>query len=72
MTQDQSAAAFFARVSQDLMREQEEAPTLQRVAERAVEIVGPVDHCGISLRRRRRRVETVASTSDLARQCDLL
>ncbi len=69
---EQSGAAFFARVSQDLMREREVEPTLQRVADRAVEVVPAVEHCGISVRRRRRRVETVVSTSELAGRCDLL
>ncbi len=67
-----AAAAFFARVSRDLMEEQTEAPTMQRIAERAVQIVPGCDHCGISLRRRRHRVESIASTSTLAEKCDAL
>ena len=72
MTQDDSGAAFFAQVSQDLMREHEEEPTLQRVADRALSVVAGADHCGISLRRRRGRVETAAATSETARHCDQL
>ena len=68
----QSAAAFFARVSRDLMQEQAEIPTMQRIAERAVQIVPGCDHCGISLRRRRHRLESAAATSALAEKCDAL
>jgi GAF domain-containing protein len=67
-----AAAAFFARVSRDLMQEQTQVPTMQRIAERAVQIVPGCDHCGISLRRRRHRVESVAATSILAEKCDAL
>jgi transcriptional regulator with GAF, ATPase, and Fis domain len=66
------AAAFFARVSRELMEETAEVPTLQRIAERAVQVVPSSDHCGILLRRRRHRVESVASTSTLAEKCDAL
>jgi hypothetical protein len=67
-----ASAAFFAQVSRELMEEHDEAPTLQRIAERAVEVVPAADHCGISLRRRRHKVESVAATSDLALRCDTL
>lgn len=72
MEQQDNAAEFFARMSQELMREHEEQPTLRRVADRAVQVVGGVDHCGISLRRRRGKVETAASTSATALRCDEL
>ena len=68
----ESGAAFFARVSRDLMQEQAEMPTLQRIAERAVQIVPGCDHCGISMRRRRHRLESAAATSTLAEKCDAL
>jgi GAF domain-containing protein len=67
-----SEAAFFARVSTDLLQLQEEKPTLQRVVDRAVQVVGPCDWCGISLRKRRNKVETAAASSELARLCDAL
>ena len=67
-----AAAAFFARVSRDLMQEQAEAPTMKRIAERALQIVGGSEHCGITLKRRRHRVESVAATSSLAESCDAL
>jgi GAF domain-containing protein len=72
MTDGADVAAFFARVSQDLMREHEEKPTLQRITERAVEVVPAVDFVGLSTRRRRGRVETEASTSPTALLCDQL
>lgn len=73
MTEDSTAAAaFFARISRELMNEPEELTTLQRMAERAVEVVPACDFCGISLRRKRGRVETVAATSPLADACDRL
>ncbi len=67
-----AAAAFFARVSRDLMEELEEVPTMRRIAERAVQVIPASDHCGISLRRRRHRAESVAATSTLAEKCDAL
>lgn len=72
MDTNPSEAAFFARLSTDLHELKDEAPTLQRVVERAVQVVGPCDWCGISLRRRRNRVETVAATDEVARSCDVL
>lgn len=70
MTDGRDAAAFFAKVSRDLMSELEESPTLQRIAERAVEVVPAVDFVGISVRKRRRRVETMAYTAPEALLCD--
>lgn len=72
MTDRSDAAAFFARVSSDLMRETEEAPTLQRVVERAVEIVPAVDYAGLSIRKRRHKVETMAFAGEKAWLCDQL
>jgi GAF domain-containing protein len=68
----QPDAAFFARISRQLMERPEEAPTFQQVVERAVEAVPAADCCGISLRRRRGRVESAASSSPLAGLCDSL
>ena len=65
-----SEAAFFARLSTDLLQLRDEKPTLQRVVDRAVQVVGPCEWCGISLRKRRHRVETVASSSEVAKACD--
>jgi GAF domain-containing protein len=66
------SASFFAQVSQDLMRIGEERPTLQNVVEHAVEVVPACDAASVTLRRRRNRTETVAASSDLARQADQL
>lgn len=63
-------AAYFARISRDLMTRPEEPLTFQRIAERAVEVVPPCDFVGITLRRRRGEPETVAATSELAAHCD--
>ena len=66
------SASFFAQVSQDLMQIGEETPTLQSVVERAVEVVPACDWASVTLRRRRNRTETVAASSDIARQADEL
>ena len=67
-----AAAAFFARVSRDLMEGAADATTMQRIAERAVQVVPGCDHGSISLKRRRHRVESVGATSSLAEKCDVL
>ena len=66
------SASFFAQVSQDLMRIAEERPTLQTVVERAVEVVPACEWASVTLRRRRNRTETVAASSDVAREADEL
>ena len=66
------SASFFAQVSQDLMQIGEETPTLQSVVGRAVEVVPACDWASVTLRRRRNRTETVAASSDIARQADQL
>ena len=66
------SASFFAQVSQDLMQIGEETPTLQSVVDRAVEVVPACDWASVTLRRRRNRTETVAASSDIARQADEL
>jgi GAF domain-containing protein len=66
------SASFFAQVSQDLMRIGDETPTLQSVVERAVDVVPACDWASVTLRRRRNRTETVAASSDVARQADQL
>ena len=66
------SASFFAQVSQDLMGIGEETPTLQSVVERAVEVVPSCDWASVTFRRRRNRTETVAASSDTAREADQL
>lgn len=70
MSDSTDAAAFFAEISRELLTQPEEGVTLQRIAERAVEVVPACDMCGISLRRRRGRVETVATSSPVVAEFD--
>lgn len=67
-----SAAAFFAAISQDLLSERDEQPTVGLICERAREVVRSAEFCGITMRRRRQRLETVASSDPLATECDVL
>jgi GAF domain-containing protein len=69
---DVTAAADFADLSRELMTELEEQPTLQAVVDRAVAMIPAVDSCSVTLRRRRNRLETLASSSPLALECDQL
>jgi GAF domain-containing protein len=66
------SASDFAQLSRDLMADPDEQPTLQMVADRAVAVVPACDFASVSLRRRRGRIETSASTSELASACDAL
>jgi GAF domain-containing protein len=66
------SASDFAKLSRELMAELGEEPTLQAVAERAVLVIPACEFASVSLRRRRGRVETTASTSELASACDAL
>lgn len=54
------------------MRIGEERPTLQSVVERAVEVVPACDWASVTLRRSRNRTETVAASSEVARDADQL
>lgn len=67
---DATSAAVFAELSRELMTEGEEETTLKAVVERAVELIPAVDSCSVTVRRRRNRLETLASTSELALRCD--
>jgi GAF domain-containing protein len=46
--------------------------TFERIAGRAVEVIPPCDFASITMRRRRGRPRSVASTSELADRCDAL
>lgn len=72
METEPPSASFFAQVSQDLMRMGEETPTLQSVVDHAVEVIPACDYASVTLRRRRNRSETVASSADTALQADQL
>lgn len=67
---DATSAAVFAELSRELMTEGEEETTLKAVVERAVELIPAVDSCSVTVRRRRNKLETLASTSELALRCD--
>jgi hypothetical protein len=67
-----SAAAFFAAVSADLLATGEEEATLDRICARAVDVIPGADYSGVTVRRRRGRLETVASTGPVARELDAL
>ncbi len=71
-TDPRAAAAFFAQISRELMEEKAELSTVHRIVDRAVAVVPGCDHAGISMRRRRHKVETVATTSPTAEACDAL
>jgi GAF domain-containing protein len=65
-------ASYFARLSQELMHQGPEEATVQAVVKRAVDVVPGCDMAGVSLRRKRGRVDTVASTDDRVEVCDAL
>lgn len=50
----------------------EERPTLQSVVERAVDVVPACDWATVTMRKRRNRTETVASTGEIATSADEL
>lgn len=62
-------AAYFARVAEDLLADPGRV-TFDRVVRRAVDVVASADHCGITLRQRRGRGETVAATGDVVLEVD--
>lgn len=69
MTDDKRWAAYFAQIAEDLLADPGEV-TFARVVHRAVEVVPAAEHCGITLRQRRGRAETVAATDDLVGEVD--
>lgn len=64
--------AEFAAISQSMLSEPGEAPSLEQMALLAVQTVAGADECGITLRRPDESVDTPASTSSLARRLDEL
>lgn len=64
MSDDTPLAAYFAGLSADLLSAPGEL-TFQRVVDRAVEVVPVAEHAGITLRGKRGRATTVASTDEL-------
>lgn len=71
MSQD-DLALKLAKVAEELAGERDEALTTARTCELAVELVESCDHASITLRSRRGRLTTVASSSAAAEQYDAL
>jgi len=63
-------AAYFAGLSRELLDNPEESATLRKIAELSVDAIPACEWTGISLRRRRGRVETMAASSPLADRID--
>jgi GAF domain-containing protein len=72
MDHDIRLAAYFAELSEELSSTPDEPLTFQRVVRRAVEVVPGCNHCGLTLRRRRGRAESAATTDDIAAEADTL
>ncbi|QIX27576.1 GAF and ANTAR domain-containing protein [Nocardioides sp. JQ2195] len=78
MTEDTSrealadTAPYFAGLSKQLMSDQDVVATLDRICDRALEVVPAADFCAITVRRRRGRLETLAWTDEAALDCDRL
>lgn len=70
MTDERRLAAWFAQLSTDLMSEGSEDLTFEAVVRRAVEVVPGCDLASVTLRKRRGRAETVASTDETAERVD--
>lgn len=64
-------AAWLARASSELLDEPEEDPTIERIVEKAAQVIPGCDFCGCSIRRGK-HAETPASTNPLADQVDQL
>ncbi len=62
-------AAYFAQVAEELLADPGEV-TFDRIVRRAVEVVPAADHGGITLRHKRGRTETVATTDELVTALD--
>ena len=72
MDERQRLAATFAEVSDRLLSDPSQPITFQRVVEGAVQMVPGCDDCSVTLRQRRGKVSTVASTSPAAEKVDSL
>lgn len=73
-TQDPDAvrgdASYFARLVQELAAERDEEVTLERLVAGCLDLIGPADGAGLTLRRGRGRLETVGATDDRAERAD--
>lgn len=72
MSESQDLAAFFAGLSEELHGDISEPLTFEKVIKRAVETIPGCDHASITLRGRRGRAETVASTDEPTTRADEL
>ena len=68
-SRDLARAAAFARLSEDIMGEGDEASTLQRVVDRCVAEVPACDHASVSLHRRKGSKRVFAGSSPVAEHC---
>ncbi|NPC98344.1 GAF and ANTAR domain-containing protein [Nocardioides sp. zg-DK7169] len=69
MRDETPSAAYFAELAVDLLHAPGEL-TFQRVVDRAVEVVPGSDYAGITLRTKRGRATTVASTDEIVELLD--
>lgn len=67
-----SAAGYFAALAEKLHAEPAEEVTLERICTHALEVVPAATSCGITLRRRRGRLETVVASDPVVNRCDEL
>lgn len=73
MERDPEAAIMhMAVLSHELMQDQDERNTLDRVCEHALKLIPAAEFCGITVKRRRGRLETLSETDSIAAVCDEL
>jgi GAF domain-containing protein len=72
LNDDIRMASVFAELSEELFSNPEGPLTFQRVVDRALEVVPGCDHCGLHLRKRRGKAESVTSTDEIAAEADRL
>lgn len=65
-------ATAFAALSQELLAAHEEGTTAELICLRAVDLLAPVTWASMTVRRRRARLETLASTDRVAARADEL
>lgn len=67
-----SEIAYFARISQELLEIHDEQAAVEEICRRALEVVEPVACASVTVRRRRGRLQTLASTHPRAARADAL
>jgi GAF domain-containing protein len=65
-------ARAFAEMARDLSAQPDEAVTFDQVVKRALEVVPGCRHAGVTLRARRGRLESAATSDDVVVACDEL